>query len=154
MNNKSLILTAIFILFATAASADTSIKAGVDNKSITTDDSIAYKLTISSLEKEIPSPQLPGFDGFYVISQTQSSSISFAKGGTMTELVYIYLLVPKEIGKFKIEASKIKIKNKDYSSEVFEIEVTQGKSRPGVPPEEKPYLPQDLSDSKESQITL
>lgn len=147
---KKLFLAGIFIfLFTATALAETSLKAEVDKASITTDEAITYKLTIDSTDKNIPQPQLPKFAGFQVISQAQSSNISWLKNGIKTILVYNFILAPVDIGKFKIEPSSLKIKNKTYASDGFEIEVTQGKRKP------KPPLPEEPQpESEEPQVTL
>lgn len=130
------------LLFTAGAFAETSIKAQVDKTGITTDDSLTYKLIIISSEKNIPVPAIPKFEGFNLVSQAQSSTISFAKGGTETHLVYVFILVPGEAGKIKIEPSKIKVGAVTYTSEQFEIEVTQGKVQPQIPPGQKQSEPE------------
>lgn len=130
---------AVFLFFVTAF-ADTPIEARVDKARITADETLTYKLTITSSDKKIPAPQLPRFAGFEVISKSQSSMLSFAKGGFRTVLVYEFILSPRDTGKFKIEASTIKIEGKTYSSNDFEIEVVQG------------YRPE--TESGQPQITL
>ncbi len=127
---------AVFLFFVTAL-ADTPIEAKVNKARITADETLTYKLTITSLDKTIPAPQLPGFAGFEVVSKSQSSTVSFAKGGFRTVLVYEFILSPKGIGKFKIEASTLKIEGKTYSSNDFEIEVV-----PGHQPETESGQPQ------------
>jgi len=120
------------------------IKARVDKVTITTDDNITYELVITSTEKKISQLELSKFEGFDVISQAQSSSISFVEGKTKTVLEYAFVLAPKDTGKLKIAPSKVKIQGKTYSTDSFEIEVTQGKIKP------KTTLP----ESEEPQITL
>ena len=151
MRPKFILIAILFILFApTIAFAEVTIKAEVDKTSITTDDNITYKLTITSSEKKIPEPQLPEFKGFYVLTQAQSSNISFAKSNIKTTLVYAYVLAPKDVGKFEIGPSTIKIQGKTYSSDTFEIEVKQGKTKPQAPPEQEP----SQTESEEPQFTL
>lgn len=131
MKPKFTLAAILFILLAsTIAFAQPTIKAEVDKTSITADDNITYKLTVTSTEKKIPEPRLPKFEGFYVLSQVQSSAVSFAKSNIEATLVYAYVLAPKDAGKFQIEPSQITIKGKTYPSETFEIEVKQGKTKP------------------------
>lgn len=137
-------------LFLGLVSAETSIKAEVDKTSITTDEALTYKLIITSSDKGIPTPQLPKFEGFSVLSQAQSQTMSLVKSNIKTVLVYAFILAPINIGKFKIEPSSIKIKNEAYSTDAFEIEVKQGKTRPTVPQEEKLSLP----EKTQPEITL
>lgn len=151
MKPISILITILFILFGyTFAFAEISIKAQIDKTNITTDDNITYKVTIVSSEKNIPAPKLPEFKGFYLVTQAQSSSISFAKGNINASLVYTYILAPKEAGKFEIGPSTIKFKSKSYSSQTFEIEVKQGKAKLPAPPEQEPFQ----AESEEPQITL
>jgi hypothetical protein len=64
-------------------------------------------------------------------------------------------LSPRQIGKFKIEPSQIKVKGQTYSTQAFEIEVTQGKATPKNHPEEKPLTPEQNETKPElPQITL
>jgi len=157
MKLKILVAGLSFILIASISFADTSIKAEVDKVSITTDDTITYKLTITSTEKSIPQPQLPGFEGFSVLSQAESSTISFASRSNLeTALAYVFILVPTDKGKFKIAPSQIKLQGKTYSTESFEIEVTKGKAPASKPkPKQEPPLPPDAqSETEEPQFTL
>ena len=85
----------------------------------------------------------------------QSSSMSFVKNNIQRNLVYIFILAPLNIGKFKIEPSVIKIGNKTYSTDTFEIEVISGKARPKTPLEQRPSQPEKIQpESEEPQITL
>ncbi len=141
------------MFFSVAVSfAETSIKAEVDKTSMTTDEALTYKLTINSSERNTPLPQIPKFEGFAVVSQAQSSNIAFVKGGIKTVIVYTFILVAKDIGKFKIEPGTIKINNKTYPSEAFEIEVTQGKAMPK--PEEEPSYPEEFPSETEAPQTI
>jgi len=173
---KIIILSVIFTsLFIATSFAQTSIKAEVDKTIVTTDDTITYKLIITSSEKNIPTPQLPKFTGFRVISSAQSSTVSFTKGNIKTIFVYAFILAPTDIGKFKIEPSEIKIKNETFSTASFEIEVNpvrntkplnkenkisngvkQGKAKPKAEPEQEPSIPEETQPETEKppQITL
>ncbi|MDP2938007.1 MAG: BatD family protein [Candidatus Omnitrophota bacterium] len=154
---KIIILSVIFTsLFIATAFAQASIKAEVDKTIVTTDDAITYKLIITSSEKNIPTPQLPKFTGFRVISSAQSSTVSFTKGNIKTIFVYAFILAPTDIGKFKIEPSEVKIKNETFSTASFEIEVKQGKVKPKAEPEQEPSIPEETQPETEEQpqITL
>lgn len=137
------------------AFADTSIKAEIDKTSLTTGEALTYKVTIESSEKNIPRPELPKFNGFIIVSQSQSSSFSFAGDKIKSELSYIYILTPTDAGTFKIEPSVIKLGDKSYPSEEFEIQVKQGKSAPQKKPENRAPLPEDLlRESDKPQIII
>lgn len=156
MKTGVILLFCFFSLcFASGVLAETSIKAEVDKLSLTTDDTLTYKLIVISAGKNIPLPVIPKFEGFNVLSQAQSTSISFAKGKAETQLVYVFILLAHSEGKLKIEPGSIKIGKETYSSGQFEIEVKQGKAKPRIPeqqatPEDKESFP----ESKEPQVTL
>lgn len=153
---KIITLSLIFIaLFIAVAFAQTSIKAEVDKTSLAKDEVLTYKLIITSLENNIPTPQLPKFTGFKVISSAQSSSLTLTKGNVKTIVVYVFVLIPTDVGKLKIEPSSIKIKNETFSTEPFEIEAKQGK--PKTEAEQKPPLPEGTQPEEPEeppQVTL
>lgn len=140
---------------AVTAFAETSVKAEVDKTKLSTDDALTYKIVVISDEKKVPAPELPKFGGFRVISNAQSSTTSFAKNGFKRILVYAYVLVPYSTGKLKIEPSKLKIGSRVYESKPFEIEVTQGKNKPVMPPKTKSAPQRNIpSGPREPQYTL
>ncbi|MCM8771413.1 MAG: BatD family protein [Candidatus Omnitrophica bacterium] len=124
--------------------AQIEIKAEVDKKKVSTDEELVYKLIISSTASSIPAPEFPDFKDFYVISQANTSNITIKAPSSKITVIYVFVLVPKEAGKFIIEPSQIKTKSAIYKSESFEIEVVEGK-RKFIPPEspKPPLLPQE-----------
>ncbi|MBU1869494.1 MAG: BatD family protein, partial [Candidatus Omnitrophica bacterium] len=113
---KLLPLILLFLIYsAPALFGETVVKAEVDKVSVTTDDQITYKLTITSSEKNIPAPKVPKFDNFIVLSQAQSSQISLKKGDVNTFVVYAFVLAPAKVGKFKIEPSVVDIAKHDIA---------------------------------------
>lgn len=148
MKIKFIIINALFILLITVKSfAETSIKAEVDKTQITADEVLTYKITIGSTEKKIPQPKLPQFKGFNLISQSQSSSISFGKDNIKTILVYEFILSPIKQGEFKIESSVVTVGGKTYSSQSYQIKVTAGKIKPRI-------LPEKIKPESQEEITL
>ena len=141
------------LIMADCALAETAIKAEVDNTRLTTDDTLTYKIIVTSSENKLPAVEAPKFEGFSIISQADSSTISFVKGNVKTILVYAFILAPAATGKFTIAPSTIRVKNITYSSEVFEIEVTQGKATPKTIPQEKEFSPLQPG-TEEPQFTL
>lgn len=157
MKLRGIILAVSLVLFLLApARAEISLKAEVDKASIKKHEALTYKLTISSSEKNIPSPQLPKFEGFRIISQGQSSRLSFTKGQAERTIVYAFILVPVEAGRLKIEASSLKIKGQTILTDSFEIEVSLDAVKPQPKPEEQPSLPKEIpsEEQEQSQITL
>lgn len=151
---RKAVLGVIFaLLFCGALYAEVSLKAEVNKTELTTDDLLAYKLTVSSEEKNIPRPVLPEFGAFNVVSSAESSSLSFSQGKIKSVSQYLIVLAPKEKGRFKIGSAAVKIGGKEYVSEKFEIEVDQGKKQNIRP--ENPALPaKPLPQSDQPQLTL
>ena len=140
---KALIVLAFLFLLTKVCIAQPSINASVDRVKLSTDETLTYKLTIAFSSKNIPQSKFPEFKDFYLVSEAESSTISFLKEGAKTILVYAFILAPKNTGKFSIEPAQIKTEGKTFTSEGFEIEITQGKIRPN-------HLP----DTQEPKITL
>jgi hypothetical protein len=156
MRNKVIItIFFVFLFITTAFAQDFSLKAEVDKTSLAIGETLNYKITINYMGKGQAEPKIPKFGGFNVISSMQSSNMSFVKNNIQRNIVYIFILAPLDIGKFKIEPSVIKIGNKTYSTDTFEIEVTPDKARPKTPLEQRPSQPEKIQpESEEPQITL
>jgi hypothetical protein len=156
MMKRNLILILVILSLATYAFAETSIKAEVDKTSITTDETLTYKLTITTSDKRLGEPKIPAFNGFDVVYSAQSSTVSVTQNDIKTSIVYSFILAPADVGKFIIEPSQVKAAGKAYSSQAFEIEVKQGTAAPQPPAQkQKPSKPEEnIPESKEPQITL
>lgn len=153
---KNIFFNLIFLLFfASIALAQTSIKAEIDKKRITTDEFIIYKITLACEQKISPQLELPKFSDFSVVSQAQASKTSISKDKIEVNIVYTYILAPHGIGKFKIGPSKIKINKSIISSEAFDVEVIQGKNKLLPKFQEIPNIPASPeSSSSQLQVTL
>jgi hypothetical protein len=136
MKQAAILIISTLFLGVSTAFAEISLKAEVDKTRLTLQDKLTYTLTVSSTEKKIPSPQLPLFKGFRVVSRMQSSRLSFVNLGLKTQVTLTFLLVPFDAGKFKIEASAIKIKDQTYTTDEFEINVEEISSGGPEPPPE------------------
>lgn len=150
MRRNIFFIVCIFLLLpASNLSAEPVIQAEIDKLKLTTDETLTYKLSITSEVKNIPEPELPNFEGFLVLSNMQTSSISFQKDKTEIKIVYAITLLPNKTGELKIAPSRIKIDDQFYSTQEFGIEVIQGKA----PPSEKNPL-NSGQENDESKITL
>jgi hypothetical protein len=129
------ILVFLVFLFSVQSKvwADSPIKAEVDKASITTDEILTYKLTVISRQKDISSLKIPDFKGFIVISQIQSSSVSFQKEGQQTNLMLVFKLRPKQSGKIKIAPARVMIQGNSYTTEELFVEIKPGslQTQPG-----------------------
>jgi hypothetical protein len=151
------IYTILFILCLRGfASAETAIKAEVDRPKITTDEALTYKLVVTTTERKVSSPKLPKFENFTILSQANSSTVTFMQGGAKTILVFAFVLAPKTTGKLKIEPASVESEGKTYATPELEIEVAQGKkTKPETPPKKgKPTPPRNILPQTEPQYTL
>lgn len=145
-NKLAITLILIFLFLPLVfAEPEISLKAKVDKTKIASNQTFTYTFTITSFERNLPAPQIPKFKNFKILSQSQSSTTSFAKSKVKIVIAYAFVLAPVDIGKFEIEPSTIKIGNKIYAADVFKIEVTPGHSLP------KKLLPET---EEQPQITL
>lgn len=152
---KLFLVLGFLFLTAQVCIAQPTIEASVEKTKISTDETLIYQLTIAFSSINIPQPKFPEFKDFYVISEAESSTISFQKAGAKTILVYAFILAPKNTGKFSIEPAQIKAEGKTYTSKGFEIEVTQGKAKPKAVPEDSPAKSENnLPETQEPKITL
>ncbi len=151
----NLIIVLLSLFFAADAFAGTDIKSEVDKLKLAAGQELVYKVTVTSGEANTPPLQLPEFKDFEVLSSQESSTITFTKDGIKSVLVSAIILSPREAGKFKIGPAQIKVKNKTYSSQSFEIEVSPGKPAPSGRPKEKPSPEEKVyPDPGSPQVTL
>ncbi|MCM8801147.1 MAG: BatD family protein [Candidatus Omnitrophica bacterium] len=145
----------IFILLIIpSVFAEFSIKAEIDKQRIFLDDLLTYKVILSSDESKIPSVRLPDFSGFEIISQAQSSSVSFTSKGPNSTIIYTVILSPRRSGRFKVEPSRVNLKGRLYTTDSFEIEVLDAYSHPLDKPDKS--LPEAVpqEESEPARITL
>lgn len=158
MPMKRIILTLLLasLLPLATAFAEINIKAEVDKNNITTDEILVYKLIIElGQEKNLPL-KLPDFNGFKIISRSQSSLVNWNRQRQVkTSVIYIFGLLPYSAGKIIIQPAKLRVKDKTYQSEAIEVEIKPGKARPNLPqPKTSPVPDKTLPESSESQIDL
>jgi len=137
------------------ACAETAIEAKIDKTSITTDDTITYKVIIASTRRRLPAPQLPPFEGFRILSRAQSSTALYRKSALKNVFIFVFILAPTETGKFVIAPSRITIDGQTLTTQGFDVEVTAGKAGPKNQPLDKPARPGgNQTESKKVQVTL
>jgi hypothetical protein len=152
-------MLAVALLFSAAGVcfAETTLKAELDKKVLTTDETVTYKLTVTSSEKKLSVPQFPDFKGFSILSSAQSSSFSLSSEGAKTMLVYVFVLMPDEPGSLTIAPVEMTIAGKKTVSEGFTLNVAAGKGRirkPQSPKEPGPRkrLPPDLGHEPQYEL--
>lgn len=147
---------ALFLLFISTVFAEISLRCEVDKKTISFGEQLVYKLIIRYSGKKLPTPKLPTFDAFEIISQAQSSAVVYGPGSVKNQLAYTYILVPLQPGNFTIEPSTVVTQGKTYACEEVKIKVTEDNQRSGqkLQKKVKPLPDKGPSDSGGPQLTL
>jgi len=142
---RILAIAAALILFSPlAVFAEQAIHAEVDKTELTGDQALTYKVSITSLGNETPVLEIPEFEDFSVLSQMQSTQLSF--GGAQAEKTFIYnfVLRPKKDGELSIKPAVIRVGDQEHSSDSFKIKVSPGKAQ----------APEFIPETGEPRITL
>jgi len=138
-------ITAALILFGPlVVFAELAIHAEVDKAELTTDGALSYKVSITSLGNETLVPEIPEFEDFSVLSQMQSTQLSFAGAQAEITKTYNFVLRPKKDGELTIKPAVIRVGDQEYSSDSFKIEVSPGKTQ----------IPTGLPETGQPRITL
>ncbi len=108
---------------ASLGSGEKTIEAKVDKRVVETGEIFSYELKIQG-EIGDASLKLPEFEGFSVLSQSQSQSYSSKGGVSKTSISLIYLLFAPEPGTFTINpATLVENEKKKHQSRAITIRV-------------------------------
>ncbi|MCP4580797.1 MAG: protein BatD [candidate division Zixibacteria bacterium] len=114
----------IFLLaFTYVVGQDISIEANVDRTQVGLGESIELTISLSGPVRSIDKPDLPNLSQFDVFSSGTSSNISIVPGSMSYRTDYSYVLVPRKVGKFKINPVKVDYKGTTYSTKTIDITV-------------------------------
>jgi hypothetical protein len=125
-----ILFAAIFLMCAGLACAETTLKAEVDKTSISADETVTFKLTITTSERSLPAPSLPALKDFSVLSSAQSSTTTFQQGQIKIFVVYAFVLTPLRTGELVIPPATITSGKDVYTSAPITVTVKEGASSP------------------------
>lgn len=121
------ILTVFFLVTAGMAAGDIKITASVDRNPVALEDQFTYQVEISGETSSLPEVKLPDLSEFAVIMGPSTSSsmqiINFKMSATKT---YTLVLMPRQVGQFRIGAATAEYKGKTYASNTIELQVVKG----------------------------
>lgn len=123
---KKLLFTIPLLLLAFCAQGfadNISISATVDKQAVALDDQITLELTISGKVSDLPNPFVPDLSNFTVYSSGRSQSLSIVNGQMSSSVIYRYILVPKNVGKYTIRPITMQFDNKTYQTQPIAVEV-------------------------------
>lgn len=116
--------------------------ATVDRTQVSTNDVITLQLTLDGTNRASSQPKLV-LEGFSILSSNQSSQFSMINGNTTAQVIYTYRIQPSRSGTLTIPPVEIQAKDKTYTTQPIQIEVTEGNSdepaQPGVDNESQSF---------------
>ena len=106
MKRIMIALCAIALMSAVACAQNAQFQAGVDRTQVGSGEQFTLQFTLTNAGtgggKNL---QLPDLSKFHIMSgPNQSSSMQIINGAVSSSVTYSYVLQPKEVGKFSIEA--------------------------------------------------
>lgn len=124
-------ILALFICLTPVFPQDLQISASVDHTNVPPVQEFTYTLRISSDSmKGLPSPQLPSFNDFEVLSGPNTSqSFQYINGAMSRELIYTVILRCLKPGEYTIAPAVVKLGGKEIKSQAIKIVVAQGSSQ-------------------------
>lgn len=132
------------------------IRARVDKNPVALDEQFIYEVEISGKVQNLPDIKLPDFSDFMVIGGPSSSSsfqiINFQVSSSRT---YTVVLMPRNIGSYKIAPATATFKGQTYQTSPIEITVVQPSPKPQTPPPStKPSKPGSTKSTDLSQLAF
>jgi BatD DUF11 like domain len=110
------------------------ITATVDRNPVALDEQFVYEVEVSGKVQNLPDIKLPDFSDFMVVGGPSSSSsfqiINFQVSSSRT---YTVVLMPRNIGNYKIAPATTTFKGQTYQTSSVEITVTQASAKPQAP---------------------
>jgi hypothetical protein len=113
----------LFIASSTHAE-DISVTASIDKTELTLEDSANLSIIVKGLKDTPPIPP-PSIDGFKVQSLGKSSAVQIINGDMYSLTRFTFRLIPTKTGTIEIDAIKVKLDGKSYSTEPITLKVTE-----------------------------
>ena len=121
---KIILFTILFLFVATLSYADDiSISSNVDRNEIALDEQITLTITVAGNVSNIPKPQIPDLNGFSSYSAGRSQNVSIINGQISSSVVFTYILVPNDVGEYKLGPFTIDYKGSSYSAGPIDVSV-------------------------------
>ena len=128
---KNLIICLIIPLLGWAQ--DIKIQATVSQNTLPADQHFSYTVEVSGNSTGLPSPQLPEFKDFNVLSApSTSTNMQWINGKMTASNGTTIFLQPRDTGTFTIPAATLLYKGKTYTSNTVTIKVTKTAAKPAA----------------------
>ncbi len=126
-----------------AFAQEATFTATVDKNPVSQGDQFTLSFTLNNTGmgggKTLKFPDLGHFN--IVSGPSQSSRVQMINGAVSSSMIYSYLLLPKEVGKFTIGVASIEMGGKLFETKPIALEVVKGTARP----QQEANAPDDIS---------
>jgi len=112
--------------YSVLAQDNITFTASVDRTTVSTDGYVQLTLSLQGQVNDVPAPELPPMDGFYVVGSSRSQQFSFVNGVFSASINFVYQLQPLEVGQQTIGPARITINGQTYETQPITIEVVEG----------------------------
>jgi len=143
----------VLVLFSLGLSQEIKITAKVDKNPVGLNEQFVYEVEISGSVQNLPEVQLPDLSQFAVLGGPNvSTSFQIINFNMSASKTYSIVLMPKEVGTFRIEPARVNFKGKTYNSNSIELTVVkQSKQQPQR--QIQPRIAQEGSPSAKTNIS-
>lgn len=112
--------------YSVLAQDNITFTASVDRATVPTDGYVQLTLSLQGQVNNVPAPELPPMDGFYVVGSSRSQQFSFVNGAFSASVSFVYRLQPLAVGQQTIGPARVTINGQTYETQPITIEVTEG----------------------------
>ncbi|MFC1667814.1 BatD family protein [Chlamydiota bacterium] len=140
----------VFVFITNGLAAEIEISATLDKKKIPINGSAVLRISLSGNDKTkgFSNPEVPPVEGLSIYGSGTSQNISIINGKMTAFSTYIYTVVPKAMGKFRIPSVGIVIDGNEYKTDSIELEVVKATALRVSPTKERLHV----SDKKGQQV--
>ena len=120
-----LLVSVLFVLLSSAASAAVSVALQLDRKEATLSDSIRMIVSVAGARDSDSKPSVHGLETFHVTGGGTSSRLEIINGQVSAGIDFTYFIQPKKTGTFEIGPAEITIDGKVARSNNETLKVTE-----------------------------
>ncbi len=130
MKKTVFILICLLFFFGFTHAQEARFETEVSNTNVSLGEPFRILFTISNASK-ISGFDPPAFDGFDVLQNSQSQSVSIINGNMSRKISHVFILKPTAIGRFTIAGATARIDGKQVHSNPVTITVEKGNASAG-----------------------
>ena len=112
--------------------AQTPIQADIDRTTVSMDEQLTLRVTVTGGSLNVPSPDLSKLQDFAVVSTSTSTQVSIINGHMTSQGIFTYRLQPLRTGQSFIPSVSVVVDGQTYQTDPIAIEIIAG-SQPALP---------------------